>query len=346
MRSIITIFTLLLCALAFNASSQNLTGTWQGEIIDDGEFLQINIVQTGNQLCGYTWDYVFDDERSYCKAYFKGAYNKSMDRYFMDGYSFIANSGTHVLMQIMIAVDTDGKGRQHMTGYVRTKSDYLGSPSRIELWKVAKKPAMMTEEMKNCISENQPKKATPKPVVPKPKPVTPKPIPVKPVPVKPVPVKPKPVAPKKDSAVKIPVVPKKTDTVTPIKIKPQLPPETLPQSTAGRQNKEIGRITVHEKKITLNVYDNAEVDGDSVSIYYNGRLIRSHVRLTEKPIVLDLDLDENRNLHTVVMYAENLGSIPPNTALMIFYDPKGKRYQLLARSTFDQNAMIVFEYKP
>ena len=103
---------------------------------------------------------------------------------------------------------------------------------------------------------------------------------------------------------------------------------------------------MNQKRITLNIYDNAEIDGDSVSIYYNGRLLRSHLRLTEKPIVLDLDLDDNKALHSVVMFAENLGTIPPNTALIIFYDPKGRRYELLSRSTPTENAMIVFEYKP
>ena len=344
MRSLLTILGFLLCTQTQNAFSQSLTGTWQGEITEEGEFLQINIVQTGEKLCGYTWDYVFDNERSYCKAYFKGRHDNTMDRWFLDGYSFMMNSGGHVLMQLLVTVDKDRKGRLHMTGFCRTKSDFMyggGTPSSIELWQVSKKPAMMTEEMKNCVSESKPKKEVPKTVVPTPKLKT---VPVKPVTPKPLP--PKPVIRKTEPGIKTPISPTKKDSVPPVKTIPQLPRESLPIATAGRQNKEIRRITVNQKRITLNIYDNAEVDGDSVSIYYNGRLLRSHLRLTEKPIVLDLDLDENKTLHSVVMYAENMGTIPPNTALIIFYDPKGRRYELLSRSTTTENAMIVFEYKP
>ena len=44
------------------------------------------------------------------------------------------------------------------------------------------------------------------------------------------------------------------------------------------------------------------------------------------------------------MYAENLGSIPPNTALMVIYDGK-KRYELNISSSKTSNGVIRFKLK-
>ena len=349
LKKILTVFSLLLlCSGA--AHAQSITGTWEGQIVDDGEFLQINIVKAGDKLCGYTWDYVLDDPESYCKAYFTGSLVKSGTQWFLNGTDFIENSGTHVLMQMLVSTGYE-KGRPVMNGYLRIKPKFgfsADDPNIIKLYKVSNKPAMMTEAMKNCIADNTPPKkpVKPKPVVPK-KPAPPV---VKPVPKKPLPPLVKPVIPKKpDTLVRKPVVIPK-DTIehhlppVPVTIVPVVKP--LPLKTAGRTNREIRTITVHQKKIRLYVYDNAEVDGDSVSIYYNGRLLASHIRLAEKPFILDVELDPAIALHSIVMFAENLGSIPPNTALLIFTDDAGKRYEVFSSATLDQNAELVFKYEP
>jgi len=55
-------------------------------------------------------------------------------------------------------------------------------------------------------------------------------------------------------------------------------------------------------------------------------------------------MDENENSeHEVVMVAENLGRIPPNTSLMII-DAGDKRYQVQITSTEQKNAMVRFKY--
>ena len=49
--------------------------------------------------------------------------------------------------------------------------------------------------------------------------------------------------------------------------------------------------------------------------------------LTAKPISLTLALDEDVKENLITMYADNLGTIPPNTALMIVTDGD-KRYEV------------------
>ena len=48
---------------------------------------------------------------------------------------------------------------------------------------------------------------------------------------------------------------------------------------------------------------------------------------------------------TLVMVAENMGRIPPNTSLMIVQDGD-RRYQVSITSTEQKNAMVRFLYDP
>ncbi len=342
MKEIVTFFFTLLFFVN-TTSAQRLTGTWVGDI-DGDEFLQVNIVEVaGGKLCGYTWDYKYNKKSDYCKAYFSGSYNKEKSSWFVNGYSFMENSGGHVLMQLTFRLDFE-KGQTVLNGYCRVKPSFFsggGVAYEISLKKVSNKPAMMTQEMEDCVKENTPpKKPTTKPpVVPKKDLPTPKPVIKKPVEPK-----------KKDSVVKPRVLPTKPkDTLT--KIKPPIAKvipkvNTLPKETNGRVNKEISRILVTDRKLKLEVYDNGTIDGDTVSIFYNGKMIMSHQRLSSKPIEIDLLLDENINQHSIVLFAENLGSIPPNTALIILTTASKKRYELFSSATLQQNAELIFEYKP
>lgn len=307
--------------------AQNLTGTWQG-IMDETEFLQVNVVQVGQDLCGYTWDYDSNDKKSYCKAYFKGSYNKIFDAWYLEGYSFMQNSGGHSLMQLKFKImKIDGK--LVMKGLCRIKPSLFfggGDPSSFELEKISSRPTIITQTMKDCMAESAPVKK--------------KKLPQKNSSKKPTDAPPPPLPPVIKEDETPPII--KKDTVIPIKEKPKV--NNLPKQTNGRENKELRRIVVNERKITLSIYDNGTIDGDTVSVYYNGKAIVKNRRLTANPITLNVELDEGMALHSVVLFAENLGSIPPNTALVIFTTAAGKRYELYASATLEQNAEIIFEY--
>lgn len=97
------------------------------------------------------------------------------------------------------------------------------------------------------------------------------------------------------------------------------------------------------RKVEVSFYDNGEVDGDTISVYYNNRLIASRRGLNAQGFKIDLELDQDIEDHELVMVAENLGSIPPNTALMIV-EAANQRYTLRLSSTEQKNAMVRFRY--
>ncbi|HEX2683973.1 MAG TPA: hypothetical protein VHL77_08565, partial [Ferruginibacter sp.] len=88
--------------LAINLPAQNITGTWEGDLEND-QFIRLNIIQTGSQICGYTYDHVKADQRSFCKAFFEGYYDKQLRKLFISGKYFLENSGGHFLMNMALA---------------------------------------------------------------------------------------------------------------------------------------------------------------------------------------------------------------------------------------------------
>ncbi|MBW7891619.1 MAG: hypothetical protein H3C48_11480 [Chitinophagaceae bacterium] len=99
-----------------------------------------------------------------------------------------------------------------------------------------------------------------------------------------------------------------------------------------------------EDEFKVDFYDNGEIDGDTISVFYNDKLILSRQRLTDKPLTINIKLDTTREINELIMYADNLGSIPPNTALMIA-TIAGKRHEVYITSTEKSSGTIMFKRK-
>ncbi|HKZ65605.1 MAG TPA: hypothetical protein VJ111_04585 [Chitinophagaceae bacterium] len=120
------------------------------------------------------------------------------------------------------------------------------------------------------------------------------------------------------------------------------PPPPLVLKT--RENALVRKIETEAGEIKINIYDNGEIDGDTVSIYHNNRLIRSHIRLSQKPISITIGVNPSQPHHEIIMVAENLGSIPPNTSVMII-TTSTNRYEVFISSSEQKNAKVVFDLK-
>src|SRR5205814_4643840 len=90
-----------------------------------------------------------------------------------------------------------------------------------------------------------------------------------------------------------------------------------PNVLKTRENALAQTITVNTEEVTIKLYDNGEIDGDSISVFVDKQLMLSHKGLSATAITLKLKFDNNEDEHEVVMVAENLGRIPPNTSLMV-----------------------------
>jgi hypothetical protein len=93
--------------------------------------------------------------------------------------------------------------------------------------------------------------------------------------------------------------------------------------------------------VEIHFYDNAEIDGDSISLFMNNKLVFEHVKLSEKPYIIKFAVSDLSESNELVMVAENLGAIPPNTSYMIAYI-NNQRYTANLESTEGSSAMIRF----
>ena len=98
-------------------------------------------------------------------------------------------------------------------------------------------------------------------------------------------------------------------------------------------------IEVVNDSLKIDFYDNGEVDGDSISVFFNDQLLGANLRLSTKTVHLDIKLDPAKEINTLAMFANNLGAIAPNTALMLIYDGK-KRYEVRLSSSLDKSAAV------
>jgi hypothetical protein len=117
------------------------------------------------------------------------------------------------------------------------------------------------------------------------------------------------------------------------------------QKFTNRRKVVLKEIPVSSDSIELRFYDNAEVDGDSIAIFLNNRLLYEHVRLSDKAYTIMLPVGGLQDSNELVMVAENLGSIPPNTSLMVAM-VDGQRYETRLESTEQTSAAIRFIRKP
>jgi hypothetical protein len=112
-----------------------------------------------------------------------------------------------------------------------------------------------------------------------------------------------------------------------------------------RKNIYMETLEVEGDSVRVSFYDNGDIDGDSISILLNKQPVLVNQELSARALNIYLSLDTKSSVNEVSMFAENLGKIPPNTALMIVTDGKN-RYEVYLSSTLTQNATVRLKRKP
>jgi hypothetical protein len=365
-----------LCVVFF-AQAQKLTGIWRGSFynvtdvmmggskyryevqIDDGK----KPINGMKGLGGVTYSY--QNTRFYAKAAMEGVWTPSSSNVVLRETKMeelrVAGGGDGCLMTCYLDYRKDGD-KEYLQGTytsVNMRSGANCGGGKVFLEKVpdsdfelepflepqgqtkAKvKPGQEEFLVKTPAPKTEPAKTAPT----KPKPAAPPVAKAPPVVKSPAPVQ---APPRKENPVKLPpdsagkmATAKPPQSATPAKLKVAPPPVLV-----ERANELFESIETDSKVLTISFYDNGEVDGDIISVYDNNRLIASKKALSTNPIVVTVQLDDEEPVHEIVMVAENLGSIPPNTALMIV-QAGSERYNVRLSSTEQKNAMVRFKYKP
>ncbi|MBL7707758.1 MAG: hypothetical protein JNJ86_01750, partial [Chitinophagaceae bacterium] len=155
-----------------------------------------------------------------------------------------------------------------------------------------------------------------------------------------------------------PVVEKKEETVIPATVATPAQPVLVTAETkkpvadhagaatfiAERKTEAPQTISFMNDSLVIALYDNGEVDGDTVSVLLNGEIFWAKQGLKTTSIKKTIYIAPGQEEMTLVLYAENLGKYPPNTGLLMVYDGE-ERYQVRFSADLNKNAAITFRRK-
>jgi len=118
-----------------------------------------------------------------------------------------------------------------------------------------------------------------------------------------------------------------------------------PLKPAERKIQKIDEIFFNSDSLLLSFYDNGTVDGDTISMVLNGRIIAEKIKLTTNAyrITIPTKIAQNDSL-MLIMQAESLGLIPPNTGLLIIQDGE-TRYEIRFEGDMQRSSAVVLRKK-
>jgi hypothetical protein len=351
-RFLLTVFSFL-PAFSFVSDAQDLTGIWRGQFFTE-EGLQyrfeVQIKQTNNSLSGVTYSY--QDKRFYGKCTMTGSFSNATGKALVQEIKTVEvkmSVGNSACIQKCLLTYVKSGKEEFLEGEfssVHEKTDTVFGVKRgddcgggkMVLRKVPTSDFYVEPFLrkKNLpITTNPPLVKNNPPVNnntnSKTNPTT-------------------TVTPKKDGPVNktTALVKPKTDSVK--KVDESTNKDfTLKKNTKSqdflrsRENNLVQTLIVNSETVVVKLFDNGQIDNDTISVYLDKQLILSKKRLSASALTINLKMDESNPDHELVMVAENLGEIPPNTSLMIV-TAGDQRFEVRITSTEQKNAMVKFRY--
>jgi hypothetical protein len=359
-RLIITCCVFFISAISFAQSSPDMTGLWTGLMFNDTTELnyryEIAISEKNEKLIGYSQTFFILDGKEYygvkkIKITIDGDKVVTQDIKLLDNnYPIKPPKGVYVLNVLNFQMTNDVMVLKGMFSTNRTK-EYAPATGYIHVEKKTEfKESPLVKQLKvlgldNDLSFLPVGTPVAETVVVKTKAVKEQPVAV---------LKTKPVEKEKPSRGKpVKVKPAKEKEVTGtkeviVKSDPNKPQETKPKQPAENINSRIietiQRVNYSSDSLVITLYDNGEVDGDTVSVLMNGKVIMPMVGLSTNAVRKTIYTKDITDSIQIVMYAENLGSLPPNTGLLIVNDGKD-RYEIRFSGDLKKNSAIVFKRK-
>ena len=103
-------------------------------------------------------------------------------------------------------------------------------------------------------------------------------------------------------------------------------------------------LVINNKSIDIELYDNGAIDFDSISVFFNNKMMLKKTMLSHKAIKLKLTLDDSLPYNELGMFANNEGLIPPNTATLILIDGEN-RYEMEINSSLNRTGTLRLKHR-
>lgn len=310
-----------ICLAFISSQAQQITGVWRGKV--NRERAEIKFVQSGDSITGTS--YYYQSANNFQRYSIKGYFDPNNNSVVWWDDQLVSDEGRNADKNPLMSVadfNCPGGGKMMLDGTTTPKENHI-TTGNLQLTKVpvASFPDEWDYVIDNyTIGTNDPEiidsvkliafnhKKGPRVID---EPVEPS-----------TPIDTKPIEPQPDPEVALLEHKKKME-----------------QQFTVRKKVFVTEIPVTGDSIELRFFDNVQVDGDSITLFLNDKLIFTHIRLTEKPFIVKIPVNELNETSELTMVAENLGAIPPNTAYMVAI-VGDKRYDVNLSSTEETSGMI------
>ena len=349
--------------VCIEVKAQPITGVWKGKL--GNSRVELKLIRKGDSLIGTS--YYYDSKTSYRRYSVKGYFDDKdndviwWDDVLIEEYGAHHNSGTGLQPLLAVAdFNCPGEGVMKLDGKSSLKDDVLKEKKELHLVK-GSSVSLFPDEWDFLIDNyvygvNHPeiidsieqiainpepassgvdltKQTTPEPIVNSGTAFIPRPLTNTPAVEKTVAIN----SPTTNIAVIEKPVPEKKDLIPPAFV----PPSQQTNEERFTNTKKILQNVIPLKgdSIELRFYDNAEIDGDSIAVFLNGHLLKEHILLAEQAYIMKLAVSDLQPDNELVMVAENLGTIPPNTSLLVAV-VGDKKYEAHLESTMGTSALV------
>ncbi len=339
-----SVFTLFFLLFYTTSYTQMITGVWKGKI--NKKKVEIKIIQKGDSLLGTS--YYFESEKHYrrysIKGYFDAGTNEAVwwDDELLDERTGRLSITTPGKSPYLSSADFNcpGSGQMMLDGdaALKNKPESIQGPVQLEKTNETTFPDEWDFIIENYTSgasdpyyiDSIASIASIPVIIPEEK-MIPQ-------------AKTTPPVNNRETVMTDPKPIQKTEALKPIEQpKPEqkraIVKKTIEEEFTIREKVIAVEIPVTGDSIELRFYDNAQIDGDSISLFLNNKLLFQHIRLTAVAYTIKLPVSELNETNELVMVAENLGEIPPNTSYMLAI-VDNKRYEAMLKSTEESSAVI------
>ena len=114
---------------------------------------------------------------------------------------------------------------------------------------------------------------------------------------------------------------------------------------AERKIQKVSEIFFNSDSLQLSFYDNGTIDGDTISMVLDGKMIAEKIKLTTNAYRVTIPAKISRDDSLIlIMHAESLGLIPPNTGLLVIMDG-AIRHEIRFEGDMQRSSAVILRKK-
>ena len=107
---------------------------------------------------------------------------------------------------------------------------------------------------------------------------------------------------------------------------------------------KVGRtVEVNSKNVKIKIWDSGTVDGDYATLFLNGERILNNYRVQKYKKGIPVVLNAEENL--LILHAEDLGDIPPNTVAVSVVDGAKETVIIMNSNLKESDAILIRRFR-